>query len=140
MKTIKVKTAELEGAALDWATIRASENRDTRIESSYAQNDKGIVNGLHYWCWDQPSTNWLLGGHLIEKYQISIEPEAHDGRVGTENSDRWCANFYIDGGDQYSTDYCDTALIAVCRAVCLWSFGEEVSVPACLAGGEQDGN
>lgn len=128
MEMIEVKTAELIGPALDWAV-------------GYSVRDEEYISG-HFagsreaWAIDwirsssySPSTEWAQGGPLINKYQVALVPEAHDGLEGTETSDRWYANVYYNAGEEYTTDHCDTALIAACRAVVATAFGDTVSVP-----------
>ena len=125
MEMIEVKTAELIGPALDWATAKASE---TKIDDSRGKELRiDIAPGFQSpWI---PSVNWYQGGPLIVQYQVAIIPEAHDGLEGTEMSERWYANVYFNAGEEYTTEHCDTALIAACRAVVGTVFGDTVSVP-----------
>lgn len=76
-----------------------------------------------------PTTNWRHSGPLIAEHQIMICPESHDGAEGSELSDRWYANVYFDGGDEYTTNMCDSALIAACRAIVGMKFGDEIDLP-----------
>ena len=60
---MKVKTSELQGAALDWAVMKCD----------------GICKDFPaYWVDEYPSTNWAQGGPIIERERISIE-DCQDG-------------------------------------------------------------
>lgn len=130
---IEVKTAELEGVALDWAVALAAGWASARlipiITPSKTYYEVHAPSGLEL----RPSTDWCQGGPLIAKYQVALIPEAHDGHEGTEMSERWKADVYYAGGEQYTTDHCDTALIAACRAIVATKFGDAVCIPAELA-------
>lgn len=139
---IEVKTADLTGQALDWAVAIAvhgkvyvyPEGGLCPPEDTISLNeDDGTMRvnsgGFHPKDSWSPSTDWSQGGPLIEKYQVSLNPESHNGAEGSEMSERWYANVYYDGGDEYSTDFCDTALIAACRAIVGTAFGDSVKVP-----------
>ncbi|MEG0241270.1 MAG: phage protein NinX family protein [Pseudomonas sp.] len=141
-KMIEVKTADLIGLALDWAT-GVADGRELELPGAF----KGRTSVV--WCdpfvirreghpefhdktrrkWE-PSTNGGQSMELIIKYQIAIISEAHDGLEGTEMSDRWYADVYYGGGQQYTTEHCNTALVAACRAIVGTVFGDTVSVPA----------
>lgn len=66
---------------------------------------------------------------LITQYQIALIPESHDGWVGTELSERWYANIYFEGGNEFTTGMCETPLIAACRAIVGMKFGDEIEIP-----------
>jgi len=136
--TISVLAANLTGAALNWAVAVAegykSDSEQTEGDGLTVISPKGLFtsvsvrgaeNGFGY----RPSTNWSQLGPLIEKHQVALVAEAHDGMPGTERSLRWYADVYYDGGQQYTTEYCDTALIAACRAIVVMHLGETVQVP-----------
>ena len=129
---IEVKTEDLIGVALDWAVAQAAGWKAARIATiempSKTVYEIQAPSGLDL----RPSTDWCQCGPLISKYQVALFPEAHDGREGTETSERWHANVYYDGGEQYTTEKCDTALIAACRAIVATRFGDAVKVPAKL--------
>ncbi|WP_170949814.1 MULTISPECIES: phage protein NinX family protein [Pseudomonas] len=155
---VEVKTQELSGVALDWSVaqveIKAGEITDKSEEHSTGRpyfnckfanpslwgegrEQKGTINQDTGGPWVfhgpggsySPSTDWGHGGPLIARYQVALIPEAHDGLEGTEMSERWYADVYFDGGNQYTTEHCDTALIAACRAIVASVFGDTVSVP-----------
>lgn len=138
---IEVKTAELIGLALDYATGIA-DGRELELPGAFRGRTSVV------WCdpfvikrdgnpdfhdktrrkW-QPSTDGDQCMDLIAKYQVALIPEAHDGLEGTEASERWYADVYYGGGEQYTTEHCDTALIAACRAIVATVFGDTVQVP-----------
>ena len=124
---IEVKTADLTGAALDWVVAQV-EAVPVAIAAPHYGTDWRVYKpdfGGKY----SPSTDWAVGGPLIAKFQVALIPEAHDGMEGTEMSERWYADVYYDGGEQYTTEHCDTALIAACRAIVATKFGDSVQVP-----------
>jgi len=126
---IEVKTADLIGSALDWAVAQAAGWVSAKIVAimtpSKTYYEIHAPSGLEL----RPSTDWCQCGPLIAKYQVALVPEAHDGNEGAEMSDRWYADVYYSGGQQYTTGHCDTALIAACRAIVATVFGDMVSVP-----------
>lgn len=119
---VEVKTSELVGTALNWAVALADRGAD-RMPSA-AQ--------FKVWGDYRPSINWSEGGPLIDRYQVALVPEANDGDIGTESSSRWIAEIYYDGGEHYATDACDSALIALCRAIVAAKLGDVVQVPVVL--------
>ena len=124
---IEVKTADLTGAALDWVVAQV-EAVPVAIAAPHYGTDWRVYKpdfGGKY----SPSTDWAVGGPLIAKFQVALIPEAHGGMEGTEMSERWYADVYYDGGEQYTTEHCDTVLIAACRAIVATKFGDSVQVP-----------
>jgi hypothetical protein len=120
---VEVKTSELRGRILDCLVAMVLNDAEKLFF-----NSDGYTNRWHRIppCY---SSDWDFGGPLIQQYQVALTPEAHDGREGTEMSERWLANIYYGGGDQYSTDACDHALIAACRAIVATKFGDTIQVP-----------
>ncbi|MEK2607835.1 phage protein NinX family protein [Pseudomonas shirazensis] len=126
---IEVKTASLVGSALDWAVAVATDAGDVDITENGVSCIYQLPEGG---CWTnlyQPSVDWSQAGPLITEYQVALIPEAHDGKEGTERSGRWGADVYYKGGEQYTTEHCDTALIAACQAIVATEFGDTVQVP-----------
>ena len=124
---IEVNTADLTGAALDWVVAQV-EAVPVAIAAPHYGTDWRVYKpdfGGKY----SPSTDWAAGGPLIAKFQVALIPEAHDGMEGTEMSERWYADVYYGGGEQYTTEHCDTVLIAACRAIVATKFGDSVQVP-----------
>ena len=139
MDFVEVKTSELTGAALDWAVALADgwepdRLRDGQLRIKDGNNFRYAVAGCsprvnpeyRY----SPSTIWGQCGPLILKYQPALIPEAHDGAEGTEYSEKWYANIYYNGGDEYTTEPCDSPLIAACRAIVATMFGDTAIIPS----------
>ena len=106
---MRIKTSELEGAALDWAVAMA-------ICPESFKTDQKDSNGLYPWStgWlrnGSPSTDWSQGGPLIEWYYVDVE------------SGPWSAYY------GRKTMHGDSPLIAVCRAIVAAKLGDEVDVP-----------
>lgn len=125
---IKVKTAELHGAALDWAVAKATQAEELKVTGS------GRVSCIYELahregCWTNdycPSTEWSEGGLLIQAQRISL---SGPGCMGGQ----WSA--HIDTGSFGGSRYWfgETALMAACRALVGTMTGDSVSVPAELA-------
>lgn len=126
---VEVKTQDLSGAALDWAVAQVAGWVSARIvpiiTPSKTYYEIHAPSGLQL----RPSSDWSQCGPLVARYQVALIPEAHDGLEGTEMSERWYADIYFDGGNQYTTERCDTALIAACRAIVASALGETVNMP-----------
>jgi hypothetical protein len=107
-----MKTAELTGAALDWAVAKCE------------GHNFGVVDGgLDYDCPDY-SSHWAQGGPIIERANIAI--------TGTnfpwwECDDGWYAHI----GDCYS--HGTTPLIAAMRCYVASKLGDEVELPEGLS-------
>ena len=95
-----MKTAELIGAALDWAVATA--NGDKLI---LAEED-----------WNWYSTDWAHGGPIIERDKITVEY--------TGDPDTWCANIRAD-----EEVYGPTPLIAAMRVYVASKLGDTVDIP-----------
>lgn len=131
---IEVKTCDLQDEALGWAVGKA-EGLDVYLEPPgyngvpwrvfTRHRGEAIEHIKRYNPWE----DWALGGPLAVKYQVALIPEAHEGPEGTEMSERWRASVYYKAGEHYGTDYCGTALIAVCQAMVATEFGDTVQVP-----------
>ena len=97
---MKIKTSELTGAALDWAVAKCE-----------GRGNDGT--------WDENfSSNWLLGGPIIEREKINLWTEGYD----------WEATQY--GKWQ---EWGPTPLVAAMRCYVGMQLGNEVDVPeVCL--------
>jgi hypothetical protein len=107
--TMRVKTSELSGSALDWAVAHCDyTDPDT---CSFVVNHDGF----------RPSADWAQGGPIIERYCINLfrlDPK-------TEEDNRfWVA--HIDG---VYCRYGVSALVAAMRCYVASKLGEEVDVP-----------
>lgn len=138
---IEVKVDELSGAALDWAVAS--------IESGvYPVVISGKV--YHDTDWDHipfpPSSEWKLGGPLIQKYGVLLSPPASmvhrnygnfDKRNGWYESGVWGATIF--GKERKhrrrSFEHPDQPLVAAMRAIVQFELGDVVSVPAALVEG-----
>lgn len=120
---VEVKTAELTGAALDWAVARATGADELKI------TDSGSVSCIYEMscgsgCWTghyEPSTDWGYGGLLVEKHRVDLIWE-REGLIAAYLSDE-------DGYPQSTDIYGPTHLIAACRAIVAHKLGDTVSVP-----------
>lgn len=117
-----MRTADLTGALLDYWTARAEGVPADQLEiratgALCVRNLRGswgptvAVQVLDY------STNWALTGPLVEKHHLNVSETDPAGWVA------W--------SDSPSTQYGDTPLIAICRAVVRAAFGDEVEDLPC---------
>lgn len=116
---MKVKTSELQGAALDWAVAKCIYEPDDVVICegrvfAYYVHTEGCFN---------PSENWAQGGPIIEQEKIALSYDT--GRFG------WVASFY-DGDAVFG----GTPLIAAMRCYVASKLGDEVEVPDELMEGE----
>ena len=115
-----MKTAELTGAALDWAVATANGDYpqwDAEWEVFYAANG----DDMDY------STNWSQGGPIIERERIAVTPITVT--VGSNAGKReWFAN-YMDNGQAGPWADGDTPLIAAMRCYVASKLGDEVEIP-----------
>lgn len=118
-----MKTSELTGALLDYWVARAEGVTVERLLLPLAKSNlkicyvqpPGLLSGIF-----APSSNWVQGGPLIEKYKIQIEAP-RDYKINVTN---WYAG--VDGGEMSLFANGDTPLQAVCRVVVASKFGDEV--------------
>ena len=113
----KIKTSELEGAALNWAVAKAC-GIGVWVKNGRAFQD--ILGTPDRPCsfWS-PSRMWDQGGPLIERYEVALSPEQFG----------WEASVY-DGGHMNPIDgQGPTPLIAACRAIVAAKLGDVVEVP-----------
>lgn len=106
---MKIKTSELEGAALDWAAAKAA-----GIELHF----DGYLWADDYSCRWAPSIFWNQCGPLIERFSVNISHSC--GCTAEISSGVWNFKFYGRGS---------TPLIAACRAIVAAELGNEVDVP-----------
>jgi hypothetical protein len=115
-----MKTAELTGAALDWAVAKCEgykKDIDFDCDSGRLflyRHAKGLF------CY---STNWSQGGPIIERERISLVDVGIVNWKATTNK----ADMYV------VTQYGDTPLIAAMRCYVASKFGDEVEIPEELA-------
>jgi len=124
-----MKTSELKGAALDWVVAQ--------IESG-AGPDKAEKQWRYFGRVFHPSTDWAQGGPIIEREELSIEPQYTAGGL-----ECWVAyghnlryteqGNYIQGSD--NRQYAPTPLIAAMRCYVASKLGDTVDIPDELAKG-----
>lgn len=124
---VEVKTAELSGAALDWAVAMAEfweedRPRDGQIRKGgvYMLVGPFRLIGLGADKFYSPSTNWSQGGPLIDECNVWL---SDDEVVCVASCPPHAGWFVVDGG---------TNLIAACRAIVKSKLGEVVRVPEWL--------
>lgn len=118
--SMKIKTSELTGTALDWAVAKCEgfTDYDPRTEKMLPpRKEYGWVQLWEYnW-----STDWSQGGPIIERefMELSSDP-------GYELNSRWWATQHKGPGYQY---WGPTPLIAAMRCYVASKLGDEVDVP-----------
>jgi hypothetical protein len=122
---MKIKTDELQGAALDWAVAKC-EGHETlmcrgKLETLFTENG-----------WT-PSTDWAQGGPIIEREKLGVWWATHyvDGD-GVEYGNHWyaetgCTDDNADGPYRVATG--ETPLIATMRCYVATKLGDEVEIP-----------
>jgi len=112
-----MKTAELTGAALDWAVARC---------------EGGVGENQLLGAWYAPSTDWAQGGPIIEREDIAISPMP-DGLCSayTPKGTRWMpqGEKTVEVFHWYFKQQGYTTLIAAMRCYVASKLGEEVDVP-----------
>ena len=118
-----MRTAELTGAALDWAVAKCEGNDQfaqyTPHLRVYHQRTDSLSSYTVTFC---PSTDWTRGGPLIERECIDIMFEGPE----------WYAYIRYEAADGYNrTLQYDgpTPLIAAMRCYVASKLGEEVEIP-----------
>ena len=117
----KIKTNELNGAALDWAVAEAE--GDVRLQ--YDSREGLIINNVLGWFPYRPSAAWQQGGPIIEREGIS---------VWLFDDVTWKAEKPLLGVD--CVYEAPTPLIAAMRCYVASELGHEVEVPNELLHGE----
>lgn len=125
---MKIKTADLTGAALDWAVAKCEGERYGPPTFHVHQNSKGATVylnagmqqfGIPY----RPSADWAQGGPIIEREELQVHvANAVDGKWCAKPSDSEYWDF--DGAA-----YGPTPLIAAMRCFVTKALGDEVDVP-----------
>lgn len=113
---MKIKTSELIGAQLDWA-VGVAIGLELKVPDGF-NKPYWHMGGELYCSKFQPSTDWMHGGPLIEKFGIMLvnpESDGGDWEASPQDNPEW-----QDG---------ETPLIAACRAIVMDKLGEEIEVP-----------
>lgn len=116
MKTVKMKTSELSGPALDLAVAEAV---GVELYNKHHEEDLRILIDPGICTTWAPSSNWHQCGTLIERHEVDFHGHLNGDRVYMarcrEIGDVWF------GGS--------SPLIAICRAIVAAKLGDEVEVP-----------
>ena len=109
-----MKTAELTGVALDWAVCKAKGEYQCPVDEYTAV----WMTNRRY------STDWLLGGPIIEREEISISREFAASKVEWA---AWTPAPIRDDAEAFG--YGPTPLVAAMRCYVASKLGDEVEVP-----------
>lgn len=123
---MKIKTSELQGAALDWAVAKCEGKLITMLCGVMVRNNDGMLsptksNPLIKW---KPSTDWSQGGPIIERERINLI--VSDGH--------WFAETWATNSGETVNMNSPTPLIAAMRCYVASKLGDEVDVPDSLIG------
>lgn len=150
MATMKVKTRDLDGRALDWAVAKCEGLNPRFFTEEEAYRAHVMTQQLKYGdyvvvlrpnsrltplskyagyndgvCWKdnfEPSANWSQGGPIIERERVKIDP-----RKG-----QWEATIWNEPCTQ-NASYGPTLLIAAMRCYVTSKLGDTVDIPKELA-------
>ena len=114
---MKVKTSELQGAALDWAVAKCE---GYPMGIWYDEEEMPMIRDDEVPEW-RPSTDWAQGGPIIEREEIGFF-QKHD--EGYAQAAKPGAEFVRRG---------PTPLIAAMRCYVFAKLGDEINVPDELA-------
>jgi hypothetical protein len=118
---MKIKTADLTGAALDWAVAKCR-GFDGLDDDLWLMREGIADMPLHAYT---PSTDWAQGGPIVEREEVDIYcHESPKSGCGW-----WIAE--ITGTKHKAKG--NTPLIAAMRCYCYTKLGDEVDVPDELA-------
>ena len=119
-----MKTSELNVPALDWAVAKAQGVRVGMFAGTLRSHACGCVNvfGPEY----SPSTDWSLGGPIIERERITIS-QGRDLMASI-----WTDAYGENGGYKFKQTG-PTPLIAAMRCLVTARLGDEVEIPEELA-------
>jgi Protein of unknown function (DUF2591) len=128
-----VRTSELDGLALDWAVAKCERLKVAR------KNRKLFVTGHMYLIgiplhllygaektrgWYTPSTEWALGGRIIEQRGIDLHGSSF---LGFDSSRIWSAERVI--GNRIFTERGECPLLAAMRCYVASELGDEIGLP-----------
>jgi hypothetical protein len=133
-----MKTSELTGAALDWAVAKCEGATNLRFDTvatwwvDLNGEPKALSSGWSPRRSYTPSTNWSQGGPIIEREELSVEPQYTAGGL-----ECWVAyghnlryddhGNYIQGSD--NRQYGPTPLISAMRCYVASKLGDTVDIP-----------
>lgn len=117
---MKIKTANLIGAALDWAVAKC---RGRGIEFDDPRDPWLTLDGiahqpLHSY---SPSTDWAQGGPIIEREHLEVSP--------TFSNTAWIAGYPNNPTSKQHWSNGPTPLISAMRCFVASKLGDEVEIP-----------
>ena len=115
---MKVKTAELTGAALDWAVAKCEGFSATGYEARRLKMKGASFEIPKHW---QPSTDWAQGGPIIERVHINILAPEETG-CWSWIADKGLTRGYSGGPDR-------SPLIAAMRCYVASKLGDDIEIP-----------
>ena len=109
-----MKTAELQGAALDWAVtlIEQPEACGYGVADWREQRTRTVKNGEYLHRWHQ---SWAQGGPIIDRETISLDYAQEEDWAAKTPAYQWA--------------YGPTPLIAAMRCYVASKLGDEVEIP-----------
>ena len=110
---MKIKTADLIGPALDWAVAQC-EGKIYGYKHQLVDDCRGVIPY-------SPSTDWAIGGPLIEQECLDVRVFAEHG--APDGGPYWISERHPAVG------HGPTPLIAAMRCVVASRLGDEVDVP-----------
>jgi hypothetical protein len=122
---MKVKTSDLQGAALDWAVAKGEGMHVVMARGGWFVFDSDAYSEfrndyndskLQMFC---PSTNWAQGGPILEREKIELTYY-----IGT---DEWLATRI--GGPAVSEEWGPTPLVAAMRCYVASTLGDTLELP-----------
>ena len=130
---MRVKTSELEGAALDWAVAKAvyplsHQSGDRLRVVDVIEDDHWHIGTVwlgrrgNFTRTFEPSTDWSQGGPLVERYRVKLTPVDSHAKATTWHG-------LSDDGRRVFGRYGGSPLIAAMRAIVAAEIGEELDVP-----------
>ena len=110
-----MKTSELTGAALDWAVAKCEGVTDEwREDGPFLWHGVPCIRSGGHDVNYRPSSEWWLGGPIIEREKINLEP------FSNINGEQWSADGEWDS---------PTPLIAAMRCYVASKLGDDVNIP-----------
>lgn len=113
---MRINTAELTGAALDWAV--ASAKGYSKIAQTISGEIKEFLK-MHAEGYHNYSTDWAQGGPIIEREQIGID---------CDDQGVWFASYDLSADCSVGATG-DTPLIAAMRCYVASKLGDAVDIP-----------
>ena len=115
----KIKTNELIGAALDWVVQEIEYQRmvaEGEHVKQWALDDHRAGASINHY-----STDWLWGGPILERENISV---GYQGHLGVPLDSLWYATNRVD-----ACGFGQKPLIAALRCFCCSKLGDVVDIP-----------